>query len=154
MLCSRTHCSRRDWLRHRRIARCQSHPVCKRRAHETFQRGAGGMVPAGSKLEHTEVATFSYTLVLVSVAVPSMRSPPPSPCRSELTQRSSGALEGMSRYVRSSKVQQAISHPLRTGKEQGHGCWRTGLRWFKTRAPTAAWLEYTLESISVAVPSM
>ena len=44
--------------------------LCRRQAHETFHRGAGGKVPAGSKLEHTEVATFSYTLVLVSVAVP------------------------------------------------------------------------------------
>ena len=45
----------------------------------TFQRGAGGKVPARSKLEHTEVATFSYTLVMVSVAVPPTKtmSPPP-----------------------------------------------------------------------------
>ena len=58
MLGSRTHCSRRDWLRRhqRRRARRQSHPVCKRRAHETFQRGDGGKVSRGSKCELTELA--------------------------------------------------------------------------------------------------
>ena len=41
----------------------------RKRAHETFQRGAVAELHEGSKCKRTE-ATFSYTLVLVSVAVP------------------------------------------------------------------------------------
>ena len=41
--------------------------------HVTFHWGDGGNVAEGSKSEHTDrVASFSYTLVLVSVAVPAM----------------------------------------------------------------------------------
>ena len=41
----------------------------------------------GRKGEHTEPAVLEYTLVLVSFAVPQMKSPPPSPCRPKKTRR-------------------------------------------------------------------
>ena len=70
----------------------------RRRAHEAFQRGAGGRVYEGSKCKCTEVATFSYTLVLASVAVPRTKSPPPSTCMQKASthtfQRGAGARFG------------------------------------------------------------
>ena len=54
----------------------QRGPACYARAHGLQQDG-GENVWEGSEGEHTLSARFSYTLVSVSVAVPSMRSPPP-----------------------------------------------------------------------------
>ena len=55
-------------------------PTMKTLSRVTFQRG-GYKFKESSKYEHTYLASFWYTLVSVSVAVPAMWSPPPSNCQ-------------------------------------------------------------------------
>ncbi len=66
-------------------------PTMNTLSHVTFQLG-GSKFKESSKYEHT-YASFSNTLVSVSVAVPAMWSPPPSNCQRnrEHAYRSSGA---------------------------------------------------------------
>ena len=52
--------------------------AARARSSSSIHRGDGGNVAEGSQCEHTiPDASFSYTFELISVAVPSMKSPPP-----------------------------------------------------------------------------